>query len=202
MILDNRTKWSTPELEAIVLAALAEFDVPHARERVHVVYGRSFSGFCYFPWTNVAAMRGRRFRRGHAGARMVLRVPRPNVGPFDVAQFVWLVRHEVGHWRGLRHSQMHPVMRHRSLWEKDGRSLPPWAADARAPGYVVRDEAPAKSKARVTDDERAKRLEHARAMLVRAQRRAKLAATIEKRWARRLSYAERAIDKAASRGRS
>lgn len=218
MILENRTCYRTADLEAIIRAGLAEFSIKSGRERVHVVYGRAFSGFCYYPWSRPLP-KGTRTRK-HTGARMVLRVPRPrfpacDLGTvdeasrcdrhgFDVAEFVWLVRHEIGHWRGLKHPQMAPMMRHRKVWEAGAgdvppRSLAPWAAGMRVGVEPVE---PSRRKLRWDpNDVREKRAEHARTMLARAKRRAKLAATIEKRWTRRVASAERAIETAASRPR-
>ncbi len=189
MILDNRTRYRSADLERVILLALEEAGITsHARDRVLVHHdrtGRHFSGWCYFGFVTPGKL-----QRGGRKPRMVLRLPDPDpkptwnersqVGgfcpthqkvackpdgepscppyepgsrfmrcphgcrwiqtpytpsepqtnlPLDVALFVWLVRHEVGHWRGLDHKQMHPLMRWRKEWLAAGRPLPEWAAD-------------------------------------------------------------------------
>lgn len=194
MILENRTRYRTADLEAVILLALEEAGLGRGgRDRVVVVYGTGFSGWCY---------KGR-ITRWNGHARMRLRLPRPSPAgaqdgwTFDVAGFVWLVRHEVGHWRGLDHSQMHPMIRDWKPWIDAGKPLPAWAADLRV---AIEDAEPDLRKPRPTADaQREAKVEHARAMLARAERRAKLAATIEQRWRRRLAAAERAIAKAAGK---
>lgn len=198
MILDNRTRYRSADLTMIILGALAEAGIEHhGRDRVVVVYGSgvNFSGSAYLG----------KIRRWNGCARMRLRLPRPDVA-FDFPQFVWLVRHEVGHWRGLNHSQMADSLLH---WKRGLRKrlgpvgselpLPFWAADL---SVAVEDVEPEPNrKARPTADVvREAKLEHARAMLAKAERKAKIAATLEKRWRRRLLAAERAIRTAAARG--
>ncbi len=179
MILENRTRYRSADLERVILLALEEAGITaHARDKVEVGYdSRGFSGFCYFGHvTPPRLLRG----KGPRSARMVLRVPSPDPkpprprgdcpthkvasvedgrgpdsypgsvffrcphgcrfietaterkakdpGPFDVDAFVWLVRHEVGHWRGLAHTQMAPTLRRWKDWTDAGRPLPPWAA--------------------------------------------------------------------------
>lgn len=253
MLLDNRTRYRSSDLEAVILLALEEAGITaHAKDRVLVSYGRSFSGFCYFGFNTP-----NKLRSGKLEPRMALCVPdpRPSINdaarraiagkcpthgvpcveedgpplamypegsrhmkcpvgcawiqtrrelppdvdqPLDIAAFVWLVRHEVGHWRGLDHKQMHPTMRRWEDWKKAGKPLPAWAASV----SVAIDEAPPPRARKARPDPnvaRAKRADHARVMLAKAERKAKLAATLVKRWTRRVSAAERAVDKAATK---
>lgn len=194
MILENRTRYRTADLEAVILAALAEAGLGRgSHDRVVVVYGTGFSGWCF---------KGR-ITRWNGHARMRLRVPRPSTAgaqdgwTFDVTAFVWLVRHEVGHWRGLDHSQMHPLLRDWKPWQAAGKPLPAWAADL---SVAIEDTEPDLRKPRPTADaKREAKIEHARTMLAKSERKAKLADTLVKRWARRVAAAERAIAKAATR---
>ncbi len=213
MILDNRTRYRSADLEAAILKALAEAGITsHARDRVLVnVSHFGFSGVCYLGGHLPPKLRGGVGR----SPKMILRLPRiPDVpcdpgAPdpfarcgcpvhFDVGLFVWLVRHEVGHWRGLRHEQMAPGMRYRKLWLDSGRFLPDWAAEV---SVGLEDAPPARRRKNPPEPgaEREKRTSHARKMLARAERRARLAETIAKKWRRRLASAERSILKAASR---
>ncbi len=244
MILENRTRYRSADLEAVILGALAEAGLGRGgRDHVVVVYGSSFSGWCYkgriTRWNGCARMRLRLPRPGEAkdcrschglgwfgdddqptidrrGGRACLdcsgnaKIP-PK--PFDFPQFVWLVRHEVGHWRGLDHSQMGPSLLY---WRRpEGRArlrsfvasgpvgselpLPAWAADL---DVAVEDAEPDLRKPRPTADAtREEKLSHARVMLAKSERKAKTAATLVKRWRRRVSAAERAISAAASRNR-
>ena len=260
MILDNRTRYRSADLERVILLALEEAGITsHARDRVLVNHGQrgaDYSGWCYFgrvtppklissgraprmvlripdpagvkPSPRIVRMVARqcpthglpaapdpstvlddprfpagseilRCPRGCSFVRSLFEVPPPRLVPFDVILFGWLVRHEVGHWRGLAHTQMAPVMRWRKVWEAEGRPLPAWC---REQVVHLEDAPPAKPSRKPPPDreaEREKRAEHARAMLARAERRAKLAATVVKRWRRRVAAGERAIERAASR---
>lgn len=253
MILENHTRYRSADLERVILHALEDAGIERrGRDRVVVVYGRGFSGWCFKGtvrrWNGCARMRlrvpnpdarkvpskavirmdaglcsvhgdacaidgacgdtyppGSVFRLCPQGCRWV-QVPRHDEGPprppppFDVRQFVWLVRHEVAHWRGLEHSQMHRLIRDWQPWIDAGRPLPAWADDMTV--GLESEAPPRKGQPRPTADERREvKIVHARAMLAKAARKAKLAATIEKRWRRRLAAAERAVKVAASRGR-
>ncbi len=256
MILDNRTRYRSADLERVILLALEEAGITaHARDRVLVNYRRGLSGYCFFGFVTPGKLRS-----GKREARMVLGVPDPQpptpkwrirahagrcsthdlpctpdgspqsppykpedvfmlcprgcrwiqtehdrkpivpepVKPLDVAGFGWLVRHEVGHWRGLDHPQMHPTIRTWKAWGAAGRPLPSWAAGLE---IAIEDAPPPRpKKPRVSDDERrARNLEHAIAMLKRAERKEKLAATVAARWRRRVAIAERTIMKAATK---
>lgn len=194
MILDNRTRYRSSDLQSVIEVALTEAGIEsHARDRILVNYGHGFSGYCYFGHVTPAKQ-----RRGRE-ARMVLRVPQPRDGElFDVDAFVWLVRHEVAHWRGLDHKQMAPTMRRWKDWTDAGRPLPAWAEGVRV---ALDDMPPPRLKKPRPDpnDVRAVRIEHARTMLAKSERKAQTAAMLVKRWTRRVRTAEQAIARAAVR---
>lgn len=204
MILDNRTSYASADLERIILGALQEFGITkHARERVVVKPYASYSGWCFFGHVQI----GKR-------ARMTIRIP---TSELDVARLVWLVRHEVGHWAGLEHTQMGTALRYWHRKERgrrrpiDGpvgceRPIPDWAtgltvsvAPATATETPTPTVIPARRRAPDADALRADRLEHARLMLAKAERKAKTAAMLIKRWRRRVGAAERAIERARSK---
>lgn len=202
MILENHTRYRTADLERVILGALNAAGIErHGRDRVVVTYTRG-GGFTGEAWKG-------KVTRWNGHPRMRLRLP--EVGEFetvDFPQLVWLVRHEVAHWQGLDHSQMAPSLLYWYRHERRRISsttpvgselpLPDWAAGLEV---ELEDEEPVHpTKPRpVADDRREQKLAHARAMLARAERKAKLAATIEKRWRRRLQAAERAVAVAAKK---
>ena len=207
MILDNRTRYRTVDLESIILLAICETDITaYARDRVLVTYSsRGFSGWCYY-----GAVTPPKLARGTRKPRMTLRVPDPSrvpldavtrIQPLDVAAFVWLVRHEVAHWRGLKHKQMSATIRYWKAWNVAGRPLPSWADGLTV---AIDDAPPARTKkaAPSADDARVKRVAHARAMLEKAEKKVKTADMLVKRWTRRLGAADRAIQRAATKGSS
>lgn len=212
MIIDNRTRYVTADLERIILGALNEFGVTkHARDRVLIKPG-PFSGWCYFGHVQL---------RGKV-SRMVLRIPNappPSLAaapsapaavrahePLDLRRLVWLVRHEVGHWAGLDHKQMNSALRY---WSRERRRrtivgdvgserpIPTWAEGMTV--AVVGEVAPISRRVRVRDPDavRSARLDHATAKLAEAERKAKTAAMLVKRWRRRVASAKGAIERAA-----
>ncbi len=186
MKLDNRTRYRSADLERIILAALADAGIKRPRrDRVLVVHsrGEGYSGRCWIG-TDITSWRGH--------ARMRLRLPVPSQAkPLDVAVLVWLVRHEVAHWRGLRHEQMSRAL----LTHNASDPVPAWSVGLTV---AVEDAAPESATRREVDPDakRAAQLAHARTMLAKAERRLKLATTVEKRWRRRVAAAERAIETA------
>jgi len=191
MKLENRTRYRSADLEAIILRVLDSFGIAkHGRDRVVVQYGRvGFSGCAYVG----PIMRW----NGHARMRLRLPDPAKSTKAFDVAAFVWLVRHEVAHWSGLHHPDMAPTLRRWAAWEAAGRPVPVWAEGM----TVAIEDAPSPpAKPRPTADARREaKLQHAQEMLARARRKAALAETLVRRWERRARAAERAIAVAATR---
>jgi hypothetical protein len=101
----------------------------------------------------------------YVGRWIKLSIPR-EVSP---AQLAGTIRHEMAHNYGMRHDKMGPDL----LWSKPLE----WAAAFELPERAVRTAASANPE---------RRLEHARQMLRLARTRAKRAATIVKRWERRV----------------
>lgn len=210
MIIENSTRYSTTDLERILLLALVDAGITsHAHDRIAIKYSSSgsFTGWCYYGDVTPPILRSTGQRR----TRMVLRLPPvlessdvANVATVgDVRHFVWLIRHEVAHWQGLRHRQMSDAMVHTSVWRTLGCPLPIWAETITIgiePLAVLADRKQARRALPDRDVERDKRKTHALAMLAKAERKAKLAATLVKRWTRRVKSADRAIVVAASKG--
>lgn len=203
MILENSTHYATEDLEALILRVLEDAGITkHGRDRVRVAYsrdGKQYTGWCFYgsvkpmTLTERAAFKRRMkglgtvvsSRRENSIYRMRLNVPRPE--HLDLAKLIWLVRHEVAHWQGLSHAQMGPTLMHHD----PTAPTPAWCGGWRS--LRVLEERPAEIKKRkpTADDTREKRIEHARKMLAKASRRAKLAATLEAKWRRKLSALER-----------
>jgi len=87
-----------------------------------------------------------------------------------------VICHELAHAKGLRHTEMRNV---RYGWADGWKEYYAWAAE-----YTIA--AKPEPTTPTIEDRRAQRLEHARKMLQRATTRARRAATIEKRWKRRV----------------
>lgn len=107
--------------------------------------------------------------------RMLLLIPKEPV--VDSVQLAHVIAHELGHAKGLRHAEMRNI---RYGWAEGWREYYAWAAE-----YVVA--AKPEPATLIVEDRRALRLEHAQRMLQRAMTRARRAATIEKKWKRRLA---------------
>lgn len=116
------------------------------------------------------------------GLNMSLSVPR-DPSQLDVGQFARVIRHECMHWRGVRHGDMTEDQ----LYCRG--ATPQWAEGV----SIAHRDKPVPSKASQRED----KLAHARVMLAIAERKARLAATIVKRWKRRVAAAERALARAA-----
>lgn len=122
-------------------------------------------------------------RRQH-GLWMKLRVPKPNKWLGDTWRGVVAVTvHECMHLVGATHRTMTEAQNLCTL------PIPAWAADL-TPLWVV-EVKPQPSRAEKTAAARAGRLEHAQAMLKKAETRLKRAATIEAQWRRRVKTLER-----------
>ena len=109
MRIDNLTSYSTLDLRRILTAVCREdsFKIPEGA-LVRLVYAKTarISGWAAYGARNshfdINRKRTSEKTRLH-GCAMLLRVPRKDL---DVERFIGVVRHEVGHWRGLKHSQM------------------------------------------------------------------------------------------------
>src|SRR5258708_14719391 len=104
---------------------------------------------------------------------MLLLIPKePTV---DSIQLAHVIAHELGHAKGLRHSDMKNV---RYGWVDGWQEYFGWAAD-----YPIT--AKPQPVQPTIADRKTQRLAHAREMLRRAATRARRAATIERKWNRR-----------------
>jgi hypothetical protein len=186
MRVSNQTPWRTDHLKAIAKrVAETELD-PATRSRFLLRFrlGRQRpSGSCSG-------------RAPIGGSRIQVNVPPRHVDHVDLA---FVIAHEMAHARGVTHSQMRGSPRYRRL--EGTRAIYAWAAEMPLERQLVRAKP-------TTDERRAVKLERARAMLAKWQRRQKSAAGYVKRWSarvRRLEGLERlaasaALAKEVSRG--
>lgn len=168
MRITNETEWSTLDLRRLIVAA-CRADGVDARRMTVVISTARGSGCSGLAWLN--------------SHRMVLRLPAPAPGQLllDSATRSNLARvamHELAHCRGITHAEMDPELRRcgdgvQVAWA-DGIKIAARERPKSAPRNVV-----------------AERAEHAAKMLARAERRLKLARTIEKRWRAKVRYYER-----------
>lgn len=155
MRLVNKTRYRTADLRAIILGALAEAGLgAGGSDRVDVVYGQ------YSGWASGWAYKGK-IRRWNGCARMRIGLPKPGgETPLDVKHIVWLVRLEVGHWRGLSHAQVATTLRYWYRAERRRRAGPvgeEWPTPEWAEGLTVAIEAPSVAEpADAADRERAR----------------------------------------------
>lgn len=173
--LTNKTKYRDDDIRAIMHGACKAAGVCLKVLKLTVVTSRSdrVSGYAYFP----------RGPRGHTTMlRAALRLPSPqHLAANTVERVAKVAVHEAMHLAGARHKDMTEEQRY-------CRSPVPWAADLQlrikeAPAAVPREERLAAA--------RGDRLEHAQRMLAKAQTRLKRAATIEKKWKRRVGALSR-----------
>lgn len=127
MKVDNRTHYDTTNIRRILQACCQESDyTPPAGATVRVVYSRwrGCSG-----WATYGAVPAWSDKEG---AAMLLRVPRKwtcDVSAVEgvfLESFIFVVRHEVGHWRGLKHAQMAGGLLRRAKFKLSDH---PWAAE-------------------------------------------------------------------------
>jgi hypothetical protein len=170
MRIQNKTEYLTTDLAAIIRrVAHAEFDQKHLR-RVRVVaqYRRS---------------NGRTLGRGIIGSGsypsgwIQLLLDR-DPAKLDKVTLAHTIAHEFAHNKGLRHRDLHNT---RYGYTEGWRELYAWAAD-----MPLRLKAPKPKLAPSTKAQ--KQLAYAHTMLAKSQRKAKLAATLVKRWQRRVRY--------------
>lgn len=212
MILVNKTRWSSEDLTVIINTALHLAGITsHARERVLVSYskGKHFTGWAFYGHVKpLKYLRGAnglflRTRNGEVKTkkayRMSLAIPRPeNMPEMYVHKLVWLVRHEVAHWQGLSHKQMHEKLYnhypgHPNPKEFDNCVVSLMAEVVRLPKPV-----PDKSEERMKEIERAKKmLDKATERRQKYEQAVKRSMTIEKKWLRKISRLEANALKAA-----
>lgn len=190
MKIENKTRWATEDLRALISACLKARGVPSKGLRVTVVPARKgrLSGFA-----NIGRMRQavdwsspmkKLVKRMHYGTYMTLRLPNAQPGDEGMAhslggptlreRFARVVEHEVAHLQGLDHTAMGEKLYY-------CKQETPWLGEL--PLRAAEVEAPAEPKAAFADKE-----QHARAMLAKALTRLKRATSIAKRWQRRVNY--------------
>lgn len=218
MKIVNRTQWCTEDIERVILIALRLAGIEnHARERVSITYSKrcNYHGWAYYGHVKPPK---HKFVRGPDGYflrdargkpkkfpiesfRMKLIVPHPSKvdGMLDMHEFVWLVRHEVGHWQGLSHKQMGEKLR----WH-DRNHPNPQDFDGLRIGISMDFEEVAEVVPIRKTLERERNIEHAKKMLEKATARRRRyesavtrSLTIEKKWMQRLNRLERNSLKAA-----
>lgn len=193
MKIENKTRWRTDDLRALISACLKARGVPSKGLSVTVVASRRggrISGFA-----NIGRMREQRdgfgkdfklVKRMRYGTYMTLRLPQPVPGDEAMAhdlggptlreRFARVVEHEIAHLQGLDHSAMGEKLYY-------CKQETPWLGElplrAGSETYLSMRE----PKAAFADKEA-----HARAMLAKATTRLKRATSIAKRWQRRVNY--------------
>ena len=176
MKLHNSTHWQTRDLRAILLRVAADELADTDRQR----------------WQqrnlNVTVVYSRGHHSGCAWLKstsMRLMLPKAVVHPVE---FAWLCAHELAHIRGQRHDQMTGDVMH---FTPSARARYAWATD-----YPIRRRE-TQTAQRPGDEQKH---QHAIGRLALAVTRRKRAATIERKWQRRVRYYERKM--AASKGGS
>jgi len=187
--ITNDTGYDTRAIRKIVVRALKAVCLP-VRGAVRIAYSAgSFGDFGDARYRHHGeAVMGSTHRREdgsfvtYQGLTMVLTLPR-KPEEADVGYFARVALHEALHWKGVDHKDMTENQLHCA------GPLPEWAEGISLTHAVRCSPSP--------DALRAKRLAHAQKMLRNAERKAKLAQTIVKRWKRRTSALERAARKKA-----
>lgn len=168
MVIHNNTHWRTGDLRRILTRCAAmEFDATHRPRTLDVtinyVKSPTYSYCSGLAWLN--------------SGTSILRVPKRGVA-FNSRSFAMVACHEFAHNRGMEHRQMP------TYYNSSNHARYDWAKAfvVRAQAVKVKPTGPALVDVKV---------EHARKMIARAETRAKRAATILKKWRRKLTYYER-----------
>jgi len=171
--LKNNTHWSTRDLRRIAARVVREefprerFGDRAKRYTVVVGYNRSgkfgdgsCSGYAYYNSNSCN-----------------VNVPSGYVSPFD---FAYVVGHECGHSKGFKHGRMAPHHEHRTDYAREHYAWTgKFCIDKKAKKVKAKP-----SAAAVVDA----KLQHALAMLKRAESRVKRAASLQKRWTQKVRY--------------
>ncbi len=175
----NHTRYDARAIRRILAACLRSFGMK-VRGYVRIAYSKKLGE----PgWHGGRAMLG---SLASPGTHMLLTLPRD---PKRVSgeEFARVVHHEVLHWRGVQHGDMPPAQKLCLSWW-----IPSWFTALGPRGFIAhRGPKPPVAP----DVRRERKIEHARTMLAKAERKQKLATTLVKRWKRRLDAAERAFAK-------
>lgn len=166
MKIDNRTHWSTRDLRRILTrVAMEELSdtrqQQHQRRHLHVtiVYSRRVGRHSGCAWLKGTSAR--------------LCIPKAGVNPVE---FAWLAAHEFSHTRGQEHAQMTGDVLY---FTAKAQATYAWAA-----AFPIRRVVPKRSP-RPGDEQKH---QHAVTMLARATTRRKRAATLERKWQKRVRY--------------
>jgi hypothetical protein len=171
MKIVNVTHWQTRDLKRIATRVVRE-EFP--RDRFN---DRAKSIWVYVKYNSSGSLgTGSSGRARFDSNWCTVMVPSGAVDPID---FAYVLGHELGHCKGLKHGSMPPHQEHRNKYSRDHYG---WAQ-----GVVIRRQV-VRPRVRPSNDAR---LTHARLMLSKAQTRAKRASTIVKRWTRRVRDLER-----------
>lgn len=193
MRIDNRTNYRTLDLRHIIVACCRaeDFKVPPGAI-VRVVYARQagrVSGWAAYGAHNLTIPDVNRqslsLAEKREGCAMLLRIPRTKL---HIERFIAVVRHEVGHWRGLRHAQMSGSLLHTNRFNVNDH---PWAENL----TLGIQEAP---KAPTVADRVKAREAHVRAMLARHEAQLRRQKALVVRWREKAHYYDRKAAKAAT----
>lgn len=184
MIVENHTHYSTADLRKILAAACRaeDFKIPKGA-RVRCVYARSsrISGWAAYGARNCHHDYSRRSlgeKVRITPCAMLLRIPRRDL---DLERFIGVVRHEVGHWRGLRHIQMGGSL----LWSSQFSVADhPWAQ-----GLTLAQKAV--PKAPTMPQRVSLREQHARKMLALHEAKLRREKKLVTKWALKVRYYEK-----------
>jgi hypothetical protein len=160
MRLTNETDWNTSDLKRLC-ALVVKHKGSHKNHTIKVVSSRR--------WVSGLAWIG--------GSGIVMRVPCPKKGAFQLMSFVLVLDHELDHNLGLRHDTM---CGHKGREWEYAKEVAVRAKEKKMP-----------SKQSIAQGRLLKAKEH----LKDASRRVKLAQTIQKRWTRRVALYERQLQK-------
>lgn len=189
MKLSNETVWRTDQLRALIARVAEEELDPEIRRRLLVeirpgrrryIHGRAGLGGAHVRlWLPAPVTRS---LRESADGRPVRRL-------LNAARLAFVVAHELAHCRGMDHRKMRGNPRY--SWVEGWEAFYGWAAE------IAIEPQPAPPRPGLAARRQA-RVEHARALLARWERAARLAARRAQRWRRRLRAAERRLAEAAT----
>jgi hypothetical protein len=176
MKITNPTHWNTRDIARLIYRVaedeLDQGQLKRARVRIRYMCGRNL-GYCTYGSLL------------HPCVIMTLRMPRPG-NPVDTVQLAKVIAHELGHAKGLRHSDMRNP---RYGWVDGWRDYHAYAADfpIGVKPVVSADEKLAKR--------RADAIVKAQKMVGKWTTASKRANTMLKKWSRRLKIAQTKITK-------